>query len=228
MKYSVLILTQDEWKFFLKECIEAALSSFGADEIVVVDGGSDDPEFIFKEFNYDKRIKVVSRPFLDPADYTSQRNYGLRFCTGDYILNIDADEILADDSFKIKDQVESNPDTDIWNVEGIHFVYHLGLIDNTLPKHIFLGRLFKRGFEYPSQTMHGCLKGDKTIDGIVIYHLAYAKGIVKYMLNKWKANSRRWEMHDPEEFREYVQKVVFGEYPVRPFLGKLPRVLKVP
>jgi len=72
-------------------CIEACLNSVkGADEIVIVDTGStDDTIEICKRYTK----KVYSDPWKD--DFAYSRNVSLRKCKSDFILIIDADEVLT-------------------------------------------------------------------------------------------------------------------------------------
>jgi glycosyltransferase involved in cell wall biosynthesis len=79
-------------------CIETCLNSIkGADEIIIVDTGSTD-----------NTIEICKRHtkkvYFDQWDdnFSRARNVSLRKCTCDYILIIDADEVLIDPIAKIK------------------------------------------------------------------------------------------------------------------------------
>jgi len=87
VKLSVCIITYNEEKL-IKECLENIKEI--ADEIVIVDSYSGD-----KTVQICKRYtdKVYFKKFKD--DYSNQRNYVLAKATGDWILVIDADEILS-------------------------------------------------------------------------------------------------------------------------------------
>lgn len=84
----------------LAQCLESVKE---ADNIVVVDTGS-----------FDKTKKVAKR-FTDNIfdfewcdDFSKARNYAKSLCTGDWILSIDADEVLEEGGIqKIKDFLKS-------------------------------------------------------------------------------------------------------------------------
>jgi len=221
MKLSVCILTQNEKDFFLKDCIEEALKI--GDEIIVVDGGSKDAEYIADEFNLNKKIKVFTRKWYDSYQYTDQRNFAMEQAMGDYILNLDADEILGDYKYMIKQEIKRRPHIDCWDLEGVHFIYHLGLIDATEEHHIWLHRIVKNNgkIKFPPMTMHGLPIGGKTsamIPGIQIYHLGYVRQL-KNIVNKYKRNMKKLEMHTPQYLKWYKDSHLFGTYPTEPFLN---------
>src|ERR1700721_980790 len=65
-----------------------------ADEIVVVDSGSDDPP---EEFARNFR----SRFFLEEwKGFAAQKNSALEKCSCDWVLSLDADEVLSDELAK--------------------------------------------------------------------------------------------------------------------------------
>lgn len=80
------------------ELIEKCLKSVkDADEIVIVDTGSDDNTIeLCKKFTK----KVYSDAWDD--NFSRSRNVSLRKCTSDYILVIDADEVLIEPIARIK------------------------------------------------------------------------------------------------------------------------------
>lgn len=80
------------------QCIEACLESIkGADEIVIVDTGSKDNTIeICKRYT----DKVYSDLWDD--NFSRSRNVSLSHCTTDFILIIDADEVLTSSIDKIK------------------------------------------------------------------------------------------------------------------------------
>ena len=73
------------------ECIEACLESVkGADEIVIVDTGSEDNTVELCKKYTDK----VYTDYKWNDDFSEARNESLKRCTADWILIIDADEVL--------------------------------------------------------------------------------------------------------------------------------------
>ncbi len=92
------------------ECVRACLESVkDADEIVIVDTGSEDntieicKQYTEKVYSYsgcnDENGKL--------ADFSDARNKSLSYCTTDYILIIDADEVLKDSIKGIKTVLNS-------------------------------------------------------------------------------------------------------------------------
>lgn len=91
MKISGLVITYNEEKYIGK-CIEALFRV--CDQVIVVDSLSTDATV---KIAAEKGAKVISQAFLGDGP---QRIYGLPHCKNDWILNLDADEILAEDSEK--------------------------------------------------------------------------------------------------------------------------------
>jgi len=97
-KLSVAIITLNEEKN-----IEACLKSIsGADEIVIVDGGSTDRTIeICKRYTN----KIFIRPF---TDFSSQKRFAIEKCRNEWILSIDSDERIRPElANEIKELLES-------------------------------------------------------------------------------------------------------------------------
>lgn len=76
----------------LKRLIDVLVSSKDSiDEIVIIDDFSDN-EFTIEQIK--RADKVIYKKLLD--DYASHKNLFFHFCKGDYIFNIDADEVPSD------------------------------------------------------------------------------------------------------------------------------------
>ncbi|KUJ60560.1 glycosyl transferase family 2 [Flavobacteriaceae bacterium CRH] len=89
MKISGLVITYNEEKHIGK-CIDALFKI--CDEVIVVDSLSADNTVKIAE---EKGAKVILQAFLGDGP---QRIHGLPYCKNDWILNLDADEILAEDA----------------------------------------------------------------------------------------------------------------------------------
>src|SRR2546428_9709043 len=63
-----------------------------ADEIIVLDGGSSDstPEIASSE----PKVRLFHRVF--EGDFAAQKNFGIDQCGADWVLVVDADELLSD------------------------------------------------------------------------------------------------------------------------------------
>ena len=86
MKLSVAMITLNE-----ERILEKTLKSLEgvADEIVIVDSGSTDKtEEIAKKY----RARFINQKWLG---YGKQRNVAIENATGDWVLNIDADEEIS-------------------------------------------------------------------------------------------------------------------------------------
>jgi glycosyltransferase involved in cell wall biosynthesis len=84
-RLSVVLVTKDE-----EERLRACLESVAwADEIVVVDAESTDKTAVIaREFT----DRVVVRPW---PGYSAQKNFALDLATGEWILSLDADEVVS-------------------------------------------------------------------------------------------------------------------------------------
>ncbi|MHC0440621.1 glycosyltransferase family 2 protein [Flavobacterium sp. 3-210] len=91
MEISGLVITYNEEKNIGK-CIDALFRI--CDEVIVIDSLSADNTVKIAE---EKGAKVISQMFLGDGP---QRIHGLQYCKNDWILNLDADEILAEDAEK--------------------------------------------------------------------------------------------------------------------------------
>lgn len=89
MKISGLVITYNEERHIGK-CIDALYKV--CDEVIIIDSLSVDNTVKIAE---EKGVKVISQAFLGDGP---QRIFGLDYCKNDWILNLDADEILATDA----------------------------------------------------------------------------------------------------------------------------------
>lgn len=89
MKVSIIIPSYGQ-EAYLVEAIESALAQTVPCEIIVIDDGSPDQSLKIAR-SYEPRIKVISQVNKGLA---SARNTGIMNATGDYILPLDADDIL--------------------------------------------------------------------------------------------------------------------------------------
>lgn len=87
MKLSVYLITKNEERRLEKTLTQAAKV---ADEILVVDSGStDDTLNIAKKFG----AKTICRDWIS---YCDQKNFAEQQCANDWVLMLDADEVLSD------------------------------------------------------------------------------------------------------------------------------------
>ena len=123
MKISYSILTHNEDKSLMKLLEFLVKHKDEEDEIVILDDHSDNPKTIeiLDVMTSMHDIKYEQRHLL--KDYAGQKNHLTRMCSGDYIINIDADEMPHKQLMKnIKSILESNPTIDLYWVPRINTV----------------------------------------------------------------------------------------------------------
>jgi glycosyltransferase involved in cell wall biosynthesis len=167
MRISGLIITYNEEKHIGK-CIDALFRV--CDEVIVIDSLSSDNTVKIAQ---GKGVKVILQPFLGDGP---QRIFGLPYCKNDWILNLDADEILAADAeeFILSGKYE-NQDSDayafsLYNYMGDKLIDFSGWYpDRTV-------RLFNKKTASPSKDkVHQRVLGNKkTSINVHMNHYAWA------------------------------------------------------
>jgi len=172
-KLSVVILAKNEEKR-IATCLE---SLKWVDEIVIVDGMSTDRTVeICKEHG----AKVVQHKF--EGDFGQERNIGNENCSGDWILQLDADEIVPED-FK-------NRLIEILEKEDEYTAYGF------IRKNFFLGRFMKYGGWY-HHSYHLFRKDCAHYDGKVHHQL-----IVDGKTGKLDVGVEHYPFHDISQLIE--------------------------
>ena len=99
MKFSIIIPiynTQD----YLKQCVDSVLSQEYDDcEVIMVDDGSPDQSGLIAD-EYAKNNANIHVIHKENGGLSSARNAGLDKCRGDYVVFLDSDDYLAEDSLK--------------------------------------------------------------------------------------------------------------------------------
>ncbi len=108
IKLSVYIVTLNEEKR-LDRTLKAA--SEVADEIVVVDSGSTDQT---KEIALKNKAKFL---FHEWKNISSQKNFAQNQCQNDWVLSLDADEVLSADLIEEIKEIKKNPTFDAYKVK---------------------------------------------------------------------------------------------------------------
>jgi len=120
MKISYAILTHNEGEYIDKLLTFLVENKREEDEIVIVDDNSTDEKTIEVLEKFKSNIVVKSRVFDGDA---TQKNFLNSHCTGDYILQLDADELMTSEFIKMLPQIlESNDTVDIFYVPRINTV----------------------------------------------------------------------------------------------------------
>lgn len=166
MKISGLVITYNEEKH-IGDCIDALFRV--CDEVIIIDSLSKDNTVKIAE---EKGAKVISQAFLGDGP---QRIFGLSYCKNDWILNLDADEILADDAeqFILSGEYE-NQDFDVYafslyNYIGSEIIDFSGWYPDRT------ARFFNKKTASPSQDrVHQRVSGKKKANlNVHIHHYAW-------------------------------------------------------
>ena len=107
MKLSVCMIVKNEEKM-IGTCL---LSVKDADEIIILDTGSTDgtSKIVENFVNHPEyNITYIENVYKWDDDFAEARNKALEYCTGDFVLTIDADEVLEDGGMaKIKNFISA-------------------------------------------------------------------------------------------------------------------------
>ncbi|MBM1106435.1 glycosyltransferase family 2 protein [Aurantibacter crassamenti] len=102
VKISAVVIAFNEIGY-IERCIESV--EF-ADEIIVVDSFSTDGTYEYLQKK--SKVQVIQNPF---ANFTSQKSFALKQATNDWVLFLDADEVISKAlRTEIRKTVESNTD----------------------------------------------------------------------------------------------------------------------
>lgn len=119
MKISGAVICQNE-DALIRKCISQL---DWVDEIVVIDGGSVDKTIdILKELKEaDKRIKIFRVPFN--GHFGDQKNMALMHCKGEWIFNIDADEIIEEElKEELRGYVDNKDKIELVTIPRMNFI----------------------------------------------------------------------------------------------------------
>lgn len=220
IKISANILAYNENNDFFRACLKK-LELFCDEIVVVVDTRTTDgTEKMVLEY---PKVKVYPFKWIDEKSYTDAKNFGISMCSNDWILELDADEVITD-NYKILLDVLETSDVDCYSLISEHFIYHLALRDATFTPHIHSFRLHKKYIKYrPEHTMHGTpIPPDgkyKTIGNLstpIIFHYGYCKNLLG-IAKRYRENLKHKEMHTKEHLTQWVNHHALGTYPVQIF-----------
>jgi glycosyltransferase involved in cell wall biosynthesis len=120
MKISYAILTHNEGEYIAELLTLLTTYKRDVDEIIIVDDHSDDEKTKFILNDFKDLIKLEYRTF--DGDHT-QKNYLNSICTGDYILQLDADELVKPEFIEMLPQLlEDNNEIDLFIMPRINTV----------------------------------------------------------------------------------------------------------
>lgn len=128
MKLSFAICTHNEADYLRQSvggllCYLHEVADPSNYELVIVDDYSTDPstQRLLNEYANDKFVKIIHHE-LD-NDFASHKNYMNAFCTGEWILNLDADEMIPSDFLQIIPHIiNSNPMIEAYFIPRVNTV----------------------------------------------------------------------------------------------------------
>ena len=143
--------------------IERCLRSVSwCDEIVVIDSGSKDRTL---DICHQHNARVIERPW---PGFVEQKRFGLSQCTGDWVLNIDADEEVSAGLRAELEAIAAQPVSD----EGVR--------GYELPRMVFhLGQWWDKGGWWPEYRLRFCLRSKTSWGGSDPHEKALVDGPTK-------------------------------------------------
>lgn len=146
----------------LKDCLESIREL--AWEIVVVDGGSKDKTLeIAKEYG----AKIIQTN--NPPNFHINKNKAIDASSGDWILQLDADEVVTEE---LKNEIKQT----ISKERGYNGYW-------IKRKNFFLGRFLKKGGQYPDYTLRLYRRGLGRLPGKDVHEQAEVLGETGYLKN---------------------------------------------
>lgn len=146
----------------LTECLESVKDL--ADEFVIVDGGSKDKTLeIAKKFG----ARIIQTD--NPLNFHINKNKAIDAASGDWILQLDADEVVTKD---LEDEIKK-----VINSNSIKNGYWIPR------KNFFLGVFLKKGGQYPDYTLRLYKRGYGRLSVKDVHEQAKVEGGIGYLKN---------------------------------------------
>ncbi|HRN69576.1 MAG TPA: glycosyltransferase family 2 protein [Candidatus Woesebacteria bacterium] len=158
MKLSVVLATFNEEKN-LKRCLDSVKEL--ADEIVIVDGSSTDKTVEIAK-TFDANVHVTD----NPPNFHINKQKAIDRARGDWILQMDADEVVSPELAK-----EINEVTQKQRADGYWMPR----------KNYFLGRFLMKGGQYPDYTVRLYRRGKGKLPQKDVHEQAVIEGKVEYL-----------------------------------------------
>ncbi len=163
-KISIAIITYNEEKN-----IEACLNSVKdwADEIVVVDGSSQDKTREIAKKLGARVIKTTNKTFFD-----SNKNMAIKACQSEWVFLLDADERITPE---LRDEILSVVNKEPEAGQPVAF--------RLKRKNYFLGRFFKKGGQYPDPVIRLFKKGQAWLPDETVHQQLKVEGKISWLKN---------------------------------------------
>lgn len=158
-KLSVVLAVYNE-EDNLRKCLDSVKGL--ADEIVIVDGGSKDLTLEIAESFKAKIIKTSN-----PSVFHVNKNKAIDAASGDWVLQLDADEVVSEElKEEIKKVISANSD-----IAGYW----------TPRRNFFLGRFLTKGGQYPDYTLRLYKKGRGRLPAKDVHEQAEVEGKIGFL-----------------------------------------------
>jgi len=168
-KISTIIITYNE-EHNIADALDAALKV--ADEIIVVDSGSTDRT---KEICLEKGVTFITQEWLG---FGKQRNFAASLAVNDYILALDADEVLDDILIESINKVKREGFTEqIYLLNRLNF-YYVKFVRHGMENMDLKARLYHKSFaKWNNKSVHEDLEYSNIFKTILLkghlLHYAY-------------------------------------------------------
>jgi glycosyltransferase involved in cell wall biosynthesis len=201
---SLCMIVKDE-ENEIRNCLESVINI--VDEIIIVDTGStDNTKEICKEFN----SKIYDYEWND--DFSAARNFSISKASSDWILWMDADEVLVVHNKKLLNKLLSSKDSLIYTIKMLHYndtdqenfnehyiSYHHRLFRNHTGI-MFEGKIH----EHLNAENRTVLDKLEVCSNIEIHHTGYLrKHIVKKSLRNLNLLIKEKELNEDEPWFDY-------------------------
>ncbi len=194
MKLSLCIATFNEEKF-----IHYPLDSTYdfVDEVIIVDGGSTDGT-VAKVKSYGSKVKVFETD--NPKMFHINKQKALEKASGDWILQLDADEAVTDQLKEEMKQIMASPDSKA--------AYWLPR------KNFFLTKFLEKGGVYPDYTIRFYKNGAAHFPCKSVHENVAVKGEVGYIKNpllhyadpEFSRYLKRWHRYNDLDVQEIINR----------------------
>ena len=192
VKFSVIVPVYNV-KNYISKCIKSIISqSYSNIQIIIIDDGSTDSSgAICDSYCTDSRVEVIHR---DNGGLSAARNEGIKYVHGDYILFIDSDDYIEEDSLLEIAKVLNENAVDILACNAF--------IENTKIK-----KLMKREYRYSPTVLDGISFYKKEVHNNV---LQLSACINIYKAEFWKKNGFIFKEGIYHEDLQLIPKVLLS------------------
>ncbi len=197
------------------------------DEIVMVGNPDEHTRRLISEGKGDTPFKLIWRNWDD--NWGLARNEVLANSRGTWHLQVDCDEVLGDEGVLLSKYVDGECTN--FDLEYVHFIRDFGHVDSTVERHVGINRFFRNNGVRYARRMHEFAESERftnkgpLISKPTIFHLGYLKG-VNSVHEKFKKHKEYSETHTTEFLTQWHSAHLLGSYPVKPYSGPYPWVLR--